>query len=257
MRKLISAVAVVALVAVLGVSGADASVYEGTVAITCTDVTAAGTGASILDRDNTGAGVESLRIDVTDGNGTLLFTLPFSNALGTYAAGLINTTPYTTAPAANPITFTLTSLAGNGLPEQIDIFEVGSCDSLPWVAPDADAPSVGLQGEALTVTGSGCPAGVVTAELDHQDGDVLTTVTTGNDDVTGLDDPFAIELTIPADAPLGDAVIMVTCGPADDPISDATVLAFRIAAEAPTTSSTAAPTTTAGSQGATSPRFTG
>jgi hypothetical protein len=108
-----------------------ASQYLGTVQITCTNFTAAGTGASILDRDNTGAGQEALRIDVVDGAGTLLYTLSFQNALGTYAAGLINTTAYTTAPRFNPITFTLTSLAGNGLPQQVDVNVQGTCPGLP------------------------------------------------------------------------------------------------------------------------------
>lgn len=107
------------------------SQYLGTTAFTCTDFTAAGTGASILDRDNTGLGQEALRIDVTDGLGTVIYTLSFQNGLGTYAAGLINTTPYTTAPSSNPLTMTLTSLAGNGLPEQIDYVARGACAGLP------------------------------------------------------------------------------------------------------------------------------
>jgi hypothetical protein len=260
MRKLFSAAAVVALVAVLGVSTADASVYEGTVELTCTTVTAAGTGAHILDRDNTGSGQEALRIDVVDGNGTPIYTLSFQNTLGTFAAGMLGTTLYTTAPEANPITFTLTSLAGNGLPEQVDVTSVGACDTIPWAAPTAAAPPSGVQGETVTVTGSGCPAGVVSAQLDHLDGDLLTMVATGTDEVTGPEDGFSIDLVIPADAPAGDALITVTCGPADDPSSDATVLPFSIvAAETPTTPSTAAPTTTAAATQptATSPRFTG
>lgn len=105
--------------------------YLGITTFTCTDFNASGTGSAILDRDNTGVGAESLRIDVTDGLGTLLYTLPFQNNLGTYAGGLISTTAYTTPPSSNPLTLTLTSLAGNGLPEEIDYVAHGSCASLP------------------------------------------------------------------------------------------------------------------------------
>ena len=110
---------------------AHASQYLGTAQFTCTTFTAAGTGASILDRDNTGAGQESLRIDVKDGAGTLLYTLTFQNALGSYTGGLINTTAYVTAPSFNPITMTLTSLAGNSLPQQVDFTAQGTCPGLP------------------------------------------------------------------------------------------------------------------------------
>lgn len=40
------------------VSAVFAHTYNGTVAITCTDFTAAGTGPDVLDRDNTGSGEE-------------------------------------------------------------------------------------------------------------------------------------------------------------------------------------------------------
>ncbi|MFN8560512.1 MAG: hypothetical protein U0703_02510 [Anaerolineae bacterium] len=126
---IIGVVLVVSLAAVF--SAALAHTYNGTVEITCTDFTAAGTGSDVLDRDNTGAGEESLRIDVTDGAGTLIYTLSFANTLGTYSAGLINTTPYTTAPQYNPITVKITSLAGNSLPEVVQTLGQGNCAGLP------------------------------------------------------------------------------------------------------------------------------
>jgi len=104
--------------------------YLGTTEFTCTDFTAAGTGAAVLDRDNTGTGAEQVRIDVRDGAGTLLYTLTFSNALGSYSGGLINATPYTTAPQFNPLTLTATSLAGNGLPELVGYTATGTCETL-------------------------------------------------------------------------------------------------------------------------------
>jgi hypothetical protein len=106
------------------------SVYLGTVIFTCVNADAAGTGPHTLDRDNTGAGLEALRVDITDGFGTLIYTLNFANVLGTFAGG-IGDFFYTTPPAANPLTFTLTSLAGNGLPEQIDFVAEGGCSGLP------------------------------------------------------------------------------------------------------------------------------
>ena len=124
---------IVALIAAFGFAAphAQAITYGGTVSITCTDFNASGTGPSTLDRDNTGAGQEAVRLVVTDGIGTVLYSLSFSNSLGTYTAGLINTTLYTTAPAFNPITVTEISLAGNGLAEQVDVIGTGECAGLP------------------------------------------------------------------------------------------------------------------------------
>lgn len=129
-RKLliVGAMLVVSLLAVFTV--AYASIYNGTVNLTCTDWTAFGTGSHILDRDNTGSEREALRIDITDGAGTLIYTATYDNVLGTYSGGIGSDT-YTIAPQFNPITFTLTSLAGNELPEQVDYVQQGSCEGLP------------------------------------------------------------------------------------------------------------------------------
>lgn len=121
------------LLLLLAAAPASATQYLGTTQFTCEDFTAAGTGASILDRDNTGTGQEAVRIDVRDGGGTVIYTLTFQNALGSYAGGLINTTAYTTPPQRNPITMILTSLAGNGLPESVDVIQSGSCARLTQV----------------------------------------------------------------------------------------------------------------------------
>ena len=131
LRKLfiIGALLTISLVAVF--STAYANTYLGTVQITCTDFTAAGTGADVLDRDNTGSGTEHVRIDVIDGKGTVLYSLEFTNPLNTYSLGLIDTTAYTTAPAYNPISVIVTSFAGNGLPEVVTTIGTGSCAGLP------------------------------------------------------------------------------------------------------------------------------
>jgi hypothetical protein len=103
------------------------SIYNGIVQFSCTGFNASGTGSHVLNRDNTGLLHEALRIDIRDGTGALLFTLAFVAPLGTYSGGMIGPTNYTTPPTANPITFTLTSLAGNGLAEQIDVNVQGAC----------------------------------------------------------------------------------------------------------------------------------
>jgi hypothetical protein len=241
-RKFMAATGVVAFAAALSVSPAGASTYAGTVAITCTDITASGTGAETLDRDNTGTGDESLIINVTDGDGTVIYNLPFTNALGTYSGGLLPTTAYTTPPDHNPITFTLTSVAGNSLPEQVDVNVSGECASLPWVAPDATAPETATQGTTVAVTGTGCPAGPVTAELHQTVGDG-TPLVSGTDTVTGTTDPFSIDLIVPTDAPVGAEAIEVFCGSAAEPTSE--VGALPITISAPVAPTTAAPTTTA------------
>lgn len=139
-KRLVIAALIVAVAALtLFVSAALASTYNGTVTITCINADASGSGSHVLDRDNTGTGNEALRVDVTDGAGTLIYTLTFSNVLGTFAGG-IGDFFYTTAPAYNPITFTLTSLAGNGLPEQVDYTAQGTCDGLPTYGSNCPNP---------------------------------------------------------------------------------------------------------------------
>lgn len=127
--KLVLGVVVLA-VALTIASVVFASTYNGIVEFTCTQVIASGTGSHDLDRDNTGSGSEALRVDIFDGAGTLLYTLSYSNTLGSFGGGIGNFF-YTTPPAYNPITFVLTSLEGNSLPEQIDVYEQGFCDGLP------------------------------------------------------------------------------------------------------------------------------
>lgn len=124
---------VIVVAVVVWIPTAQASTYEGTVEITCTGFTASGTGAHILDRDNTGIGQEALRIVAYDGAGTTLFTLSYSNSLGSYAGGIIGTTPWTTPPAYNPITWELWSLSGNGLNTQLDVRAIGECAGLPYL----------------------------------------------------------------------------------------------------------------------------
>ena len=137
---IVAAILVVSLTVVF--SAAYASIYNGTVALTCTDWTALNTGSHILNRDNTGSGMEALRIDITDGAGNLIYTLTYSNFLTEFSGG-IGYGLYDSAPQYNPITFKLTSLAGNGFAEQVDYVSQGNCAGLPTfgscIALTADA----------------------------------------------------------------------------------------------------------------------
>lgn len=55
-------------------------------------------GAHILDRDNTGAGREQLRITETDSSRKVIYSFVYSNTLGTYGAGIGTDTPKGRAP---------------------------------------------------------------------------------------------------------------------------------------------------------------
>lgn len=143
--------AVILSAAALPQGAAQASTYNGTVELTCTGWDAAGTGSHVLNRDNTGTGHEALRIDIRDGAGTLIYTLTFQNTLTTFAAGM-GVDSYSTPPQYNPIVFTLTSLAGNGFAEQVDVRVEGSCAGLPgapFAGPGVPAGFV-LRGIACT-----------------------------------------------------------------------------------------------------------
>ncbi|MET0626938.1 MAG: hypothetical protein ABW033_00600 [Acidimicrobiia bacterium] len=170
--------AFVTMGAVVTAGPAAAETYEGVVEYTCTTFTAAGTGADILDRDNTGSGVEAARIDVIDGTGAVIYTLNFSNPLGTYGPGLIDTTNYTTPPAANPITMYVTSLAGNGLPEEVNSYGSGTCDEIPTANCEVPAPPTEVEG-----TAAGRAAGAAAA-VPAVCGDLVVTKT-----VVGTADP--------------------------------------------------------------------
>ena len=125
-----SAAAAIAGVATLSILPAEASVYNGNVQLTCTQAIAQGTGSHVLDRDNTGTGEESLLIEVRDGAGNLILSHAYSNILTTFNGG-IGTYAYTTSPVANPLTFQLISVAGNGLPAQVDVYATAACEGLP------------------------------------------------------------------------------------------------------------------------------
>ncbi len=116
-------------------SVAQAGSFAGTINITCTGFNSSD--IVTLDRDNTGAGNELYRYEVTDGAGTLIFTFQSQLPLGGYTMG---GAAYTTAPQYNPITVTMISLAGNGLPQQTITQQSGTCSGLPTAGVYLAAP---------------------------------------------------------------------------------------------------------------------
>ena len=154
-RLLVAAGLIIATVAVFGVmpQAAEASTYNGTVNINCSGVIAAGLGAHILDRDNTGSGQERIRILATDGAGNVILDYTYQNTLASYGGG-IGSWNWTTAPEYNPITFKVISVAGNGLPEKLDYTATGSCPGLPdYVGADmVPIPSQAVVGSFVATT---------------------------------------------------------------------------------------------------------
>ena len=109
-----------------------AATFTGTVTFTCTDFGDTTPGTITFDRDNSGSGSENYRVEVTDGAGTIIFSLSTSRPVSTVTSLGIGV--YSTAPQFNPITMTFISEAGNSLPEQIVSVQQGSCAGLPSFA---------------------------------------------------------------------------------------------------------------------------
>ena len=87
-----------------------------------------------FDRDNTGNGLESNGIRVTDGNGNLLYTNGGASPVPstTTIAGSWCIT-YNTPPQSNPITIQFISAAGNGFNSQIAYETSGICQGISSV----------------------------------------------------------------------------------------------------------------------------
>ncbi len=86
------------------------------------------------DRDNTGTGQESIEATVRDSVGTLLLITPLSIPLGTYTVDPATYTYDLASPVNGDLTFTITSLAGNSLEEQVAYTFTGYC-SIPTATP--------------------------------------------------------------------------------------------------------------------------
>ena len=123
---LVGVMLIVSLTAVF--SAANALTYTGVIDITCAGVSNI-VDLGTFDRDNTGIGGETVNTTITDGAGTVLLSEDVTQPIGdqeVFGGGT-----YPIAPRFNPITVTIKSLAGNGLPEQIVTVQQGNCAGLP------------------------------------------------------------------------------------------------------------------------------
>lgn len=120
-------------------------------AVGCEGFTNVG-GGIILDRDNTGTGDEAFSISATDGLGNQIFgPLRDASEVGTeiyLSEGVFFR--YGALPVANPITVTLTSLAGNGLAAEVIYTATGNCDEIGSAATTEDIDMENLQDVGLT-----------------------------------------------------------------------------------------------------------
>ncbi|MBE2267345.1 MAG: hypothetical protein IAE80_03875 [Anaerolinea sp.] len=99
-------------------------------------------GAVTFDRDNTGFGYELYRVQVTDGDGTILFdrlnALSVGSVIGAHDSEYID---YAVAPNYNPIRLRFYSLSGNGFAEQY-IWDIqGECAGLPYTNAAGPGPA--------------------------------------------------------------------------------------------------------------------
>ena len=115
----------------LALTGCELDNLSVSIGCASTGLTADAVRASV---DNTGAGSETGFIRVRDGNGTLLFEQPYSAPVTfNTTSPLAETYTYTSAPAVNPITFSISSPAGGALPAERVWYQFsGSCAGLPF-----------------------------------------------------------------------------------------------------------------------------
>lgn len=97
----------------------------------CEGVTELGSSLT-ADRDNTGSGQEAYVFRGIDGYGNVFHE--FSNSVPVGFTGPVGSFLWQNPPQANPLTLTLTSLAGNGYEEQLVFSVTGECEGLPWYA---------------------------------------------------------------------------------------------------------------------------
>ena len=97
--------------------------------------------AVTFDRDNTGVGYELYRVQITDGDGTILYDLLNARTLGTVIPAHVSEfIDYGVVPNYNPISLRFYSLSGNGFAEQ-SIWDVqGECSGLPYTNAPGPGP---------------------------------------------------------------------------------------------------------------------
>jgi hypothetical protein len=109
----------------------------------CDGLVSRGGGLS-LNRDNTGAGLETITFSAVDGAGNVILpaisNTSFVGGSIVLADGL--SWGWSSVPTANPLILTVTSVAGNGLAEQVVYQAAGLCSGLPTT--DAGEDLLGL-----------------------------------------------------------------------------------------------------------------
>jgi len=114
-------------VGALGIAGMSMTVMD------CVGFTVSGYTAT-FDRDNTGAGNESIEISVRDSANTLLWIFTAAMPLGTYPVSGSSASYNLASPVNGALTFTYRSLPGNGFDEQIGFTYTGNC-VIPTATP--------------------------------------------------------------------------------------------------------------------------
>lgn len=162
-----------ALLALLGVAAAlpasAANRNRLSFLLDCNGFTSRG-GGVVMNRDNTGAGREVIWITGQDGAGNVIFGPVENSALIGTSVTFDNGTSFrwNAAPAANPLTLTITSVGGNGLEEQRVYVSAGLCSTLPAPLP------VTTDGDDNLLIGDGVPSASVpiNGNPPRPDGDV-------------------------------------------------------------------------------------
>jgi hypothetical protein len=91
------------------------------------------------DRDNTGTGQETRTEEIRDGGGNLLHFTQVTAPLGTISFGAGPGNSYNIMnPTSDPITYTIISIAGNGLPAETEFTATGNCGAFPPTDTDSD-----------------------------------------------------------------------------------------------------------------------
>ena len=118
--------------------------------------------AGTFDRDNTNKQQEAYSLVIQDGNGQTLFTTTQTPTTGTTFAGSTQVYTYNAAPSANPISVRLTSLAGNGLPEQLVWNVAGSPTCTAPTSTTTTTTTAPLDSTTTTVGATTIPTSIPT-----------------------------------------------------------------------------------------------
>ncbi|NWF69519.1 MAG: SH3 domain-containing protein [Chloroflexi bacterium] len=182
-RHLVLALVLVFALTLLTLLPAQAATRSGlSFRLDCTGFTSRGGGIT-LDRDNTGAGLESITLSAVDGAGSTI--LPAITSTSFVGSTIVmrdgQRWSWTATPAANPLILTVVSNAGNGLSETTVYQAVGLCGDLPTVEiPSILGPVDGVTSPSVPIN-SAPPRPAGNEELaSSQDGYLLVLVENAN-----------------------------------------------------------------------------